>query len=198
MLPKKALIVAIIAISLLAITLPVFAASSNFLQKATEYYQRNCKSQNVPRAVAISCYLFDKVSEIETNNATQSAKITELEQRIKALEDQPTPTPTPAPFEFVFFQGAVSTDGAISSIVDGEGYTRLMFSFQCTVGEAAITLQHSADQVTWVNHISRDPTQCKNGEVLDLTPAGRYYRVVIGSTTNPSLSVNSIGHFSYK
>lgn len=201
MLPKnKALVivVAILVISSLTITLPVFAASSNFLQKATEYYQRNCKSQNVPRAIAISCYLFDKVSEIETNDTTQGAKIAELEQRIKALETQPTPTPTPSPFEFVFFQGAVSTSGATSQVADGQGFTRLLFSFQCTIGEAAIFLQYSQDQTSWTNQISKDPTQCENGEVIDLSPAARYYRVVIGSTTNPSLSVNAIGHFSYK
>lgn len=196
---KLVIVVAILVISSLTITLPVFAASSNFLQKATEYYQRNCKSQNVPRAVAISCYLFDKISEIEANNATQSAKITELEQRIKALETQPpTPTPTPSPFEFVFFQGAVSTNGAVSQVADGQGFTRLLFSFQCTIGEAAISLQFSQDQTSWTNQISKDPAQCKNGEVIDLSPAARYYRVVMGSTTNPSLSVNSIGHFLYK
>ena len=94
---KLVIVVAILVVTSFAITIPVFAASSNFLQKATEYYERNCKRQNVPRAIAISCYLFDKVSEIEANNATQSAKITELEQRVKALEDQPTPTPWTAP-----------------------------------------------------------------------------------------------------
>lgn len=202
---KLVIFVAILTIFSLAITLPVFAASSNFLQKAAEAYQRFCTKRSVSLQNAISCYAFDKLSELESrldqteaDNATQSAKITELEQRIKALEDQPTPTPTPAPFEFVFFQGAVSTNGAVSQVADGQGFTRLQFSFQCIIGEAAIFLQFSADQTNWTNQISKDPTQCKNGEVIDLSPAARYYRVLLGLTTNPSLSVNAIGHFSYK
>lgn len=202
---KLVIVVAILTIFTLAITLPVFAASSNFLQKAAEAYQRFCTRRSVSLQNAISCYAFDKLSELESrldqseeDNATQSAKITELEQRIDALENQPTPTPTPTPFEFVFFQGAVSTNDAISQVADGLGFTRLLFSFQCTIGEAAIFLQFSQDQTSWTTQISRDPTQCKNGEVIDLSPAGRYYRVVMGSTTNPSLSVNAIGHFLYK
>lgn len=202
---KLVIVVVILIVSSLAITLPVFAASSTFLQKAAEAYQRLCTRRSVSLQNAISCYAFDKLSELgsrldqtEENNATQSAKITELEQRIKALETQPTPTPTPAPFEFVFFQGVVSTNGAVSQVADGQGFTRLLFSFQCTIGEAAIFLQFSQDQTSWTNQLSKDPAQCKNGEVIDLTPAARYYRVVMGSTTNPSLSVNSIGHFSYK
>lgn len=202
---KSIILLAIVVVSSLAITLPVFAASSSFLQKAAEAYQRFCTKRSVSLQNAISCYAFDKLSELESrldqseeDNATQSAKITELEQRIKALENQPTPTPTPAPFEFVFFQGAVSTNGAVSQVADGQGFTRLLFSFQCTIGEAAIFLQFSQDQTSWTTQVSRDPTQCKNGEVIDLSPAGRFYRLLVASTTNPSLSVNSIGHFLYK
>lgn len=64
---KKFLIIAgiIFLIFSVFITIPVFAASSDFLQKASEYYQKNCKenSSRIPPSRAILCYLFDKVQE---------------------------------------------------------------------------------------------------------------------------------------
>ncbi len=89
----------------------VFAISANFIAKATEYYERNCRRNvdRIPRATAILCYLFDKVSELdqtvsdhdsrlsesEVTNASQSAKILELEQRISNLENNLPPYGTP-------------------------------------------------------------------------------------------------------
>ena len=84
----------------------VFAASSDFLARATEAYQRFCTRRNVSLQNAISCYAFDKLSEIdellgtlgsrldltENDNATQSAKLAELEQRIATLEGSTPPT----------------------------------------------------------------------------------------------------------
>lgn len=73
--------------------LPVLAASSDFLPQATEFYNRYCTRRRVSTVFAISCYLFDKVHEIQEeiaqiqqNDATQSAKLVELEERILALE----------------------------------------------------------------------------------------------------------------
>lgn len=100
---KKFLFVGFIAsfAFFLIFALPVFAISSDFLEKATEAYQRFCTSRNIALQNSISCYAFDKLSEIdnllgtfdsrldlaEVDNATQSAKIAELEQRIASLED---------------------------------------------------------------------------------------------------------------
>lgn len=98
----------LIVLFILSIT-TVFAASSDFLQRATETYQRLCTRRNVSLQNAISCYAFDKLSELnqaidgldsrldttEAIDATQSAKIAELEQRIVNLENQPSPSPTP-------------------------------------------------------------------------------------------------------
>lgn len=46
----------------------VLAASSDFLQKATEYYERNCTGNpdRISRSRAILCYLSDKVHELDT------------------------------------------------------------------------------------------------------------------------------------
>lgn len=107
---KKLLILALSLISLVFTPL-AFAASSDFLARATEYYERNCKRNpsRISRETSIQCYLFDKVAELdqglgnidsrldltEADNATQSAKIDELEQRIAELENTPSPSASP-------------------------------------------------------------------------------------------------------
>ncbi len=101
-LKRRSIIIIGFFLVFLIITPAVFAASTSFLSKATEYYQRSCTGNvnHIPSSTATLCYLFDKVSEldqdinnldsrldsIEAINANQSAKIAELEQRIAALE----------------------------------------------------------------------------------------------------------------
>ncbi len=86
----------------------VFAASNDFFQRAQEYYKKKCSDdpERTSAERSMYCYLFDKVSELsqeinnlgsrlnslETTNIAQSAKITELEQRIAALESPNPPT----------------------------------------------------------------------------------------------------------
>jgi len=62
---KKILTVLSLIVILSLFALPVFAVSSDFLEKANKFYQRNCtKDLNViPRPTAILCYLYDKVHE---------------------------------------------------------------------------------------------------------------------------------------
>lgn len=107
---KKKFVVGAVALFAFSIfAFPVFAASADFLSKATEYYQRKCtrSPERISRDDSMLCYVFDKVAElqlqidglttrvgtIETNDASQSAKILELEERIADLENPPVPQP---------------------------------------------------------------------------------------------------------
>lgn len=94
----------------LILAVPVFAASSTFYDHAKAYYALNCAKPSLTPNVAVICYLYDKVSEIDSNlaslssrvsnlessSASQSAAITDLKQRVSNLE-RPSPTPTPSP-----------------------------------------------------------------------------------------------------
>jgi len=63
------------------IALPVYAASSDFLTKATEYYQRNCTSNlnRISRSTAFFCYLYDKIQE-------QDQVLQNIENQVANLE----------------------------------------------------------------------------------------------------------------
>lgn len=76
-------------------TSSVFAASSDFFERANEYYQRRCTEhpERLSRSRAFECYLFDKVSELDatigdlqTQVANNSADITALEGRKTILD----------------------------------------------------------------------------------------------------------------
>jgi len=98
-------------ILLLILAVPVLAASSDFLPGATEAFEKNCFKKKVSSTFSISCYLYEKVQEQESDLnflrerakvheddiATSSAKILELEERLVLLEATPTSTPTPTP-----------------------------------------------------------------------------------------------------
>ncbi len=120
-----------------------------------------------------------------------TSSLNAITTRLTNLE-QNSPKP---PTDFVFFNGAVNTQGADSAEFDAQGYDMVTFSYKCTVGESALTLYSSPDHVTGTAQVSKDPTQCKNGGSITLPLAGRYYVVEMNSTTNPSLSVNAVGHF---
>lgn len=108
---KKYVILGLTALFLLFFTLPVLAASSDFLPQATDFYNRYCNMRRIPSVFGISCYLYEKTQELEGDinslqsevedlgeeNVSQNEKISELEERIKALEATPTPTLTPTP-----------------------------------------------------------------------------------------------------
>ncbi len=108
---KKFVVGALVLFTFSIFTFPVFAASSTFFKKASEYYNKNCKKNigKIDKSTAVVCYLFDKVTElqlqtdglatrvgtIETSDASQSAKIIELEERLSALENsQPPASPS--------------------------------------------------------------------------------------------------------
>jgi hypothetical protein len=120
-----------------------------------------------------------------------TATLNAINTRLSNLE---TEAPQ-APLDFIFFNGSVPTNGAQSNIADAQGYDTFTFSYQCTVGEAEFRLYSSPDQATWVEQFKRNPDQCEAGGTELLPVAGRYYRLDMGTTTNPSLSVNAFGHF---
>lgn len=92
---KKALILPVILIVFM-IAPTVYAASSTFLLKATQWYQSNCKNGNVPKGIAIDCYLFDKVSETDAALGTLTTRVSSTEDRLTTLEHA-TPSPTSIP-----------------------------------------------------------------------------------------------------
>lgn len=75
--------------------LPVYALnSSNFLTQAQRWVERNCSRPRNPDQYALWCYLFAKSGEtdsrlgvLEGSDATMSAAIANLQQRIAALEN---------------------------------------------------------------------------------------------------------------
>ena len=97
-----------LVLATLLVTIPVLAASSTFLAKATQWYQSNCTA-NVAKANYVNCYAFDKVNEVDAalealttrvSNAEGSigsliSRMTSAESRLTALESVPTPTPSP-------------------------------------------------------------------------------------------------------
>lgn len=100
--------VALLFLGFLIVTPVAIASSNNFLQRATESYQRSCTKRNVSLQNAISCYAFDRLAEVDKllvalkssldlvkeDNETQTARIAELEQRIAKLENATSPTST--------------------------------------------------------------------------------------------------------
>ncbi len=83
----------------LVLTPLVFATSSVFLQKATEAYERFCTKRNVSSAFIMSCYAFDKLTELESKVDTQKRVLDVGQVRGSGLDiDAPT-TPLKTPEE---------------------------------------------------------------------------------------------------
>jgi len=96
----------------LLVALPVFAFnSSDFLAEAQKYANKICNKRNPFDKDSLLCYLFARSNEQdsiinehdlaldsqELQVATMTAQITDLQQRVEALENSPTPTLTPTP-----------------------------------------------------------------------------------------------------
>lgn len=63
---------------------PVFAASADFLSRATEYYQRRCtrNPDRISRSDSMLCYLFDKVQELDIGLSNQSDILSNLQNDV--------------------------------------------------------------------------------------------------------------------
>ena len=178
-----------------------FASSSQFLTQAQKYIDDNCGKKNISDQTALLCYLFNTSQEHDTSianiNATISpipSEITDLQNRVSALETQ-IPTPTPAPKTFTFFNGTISTSGATSPTFDTQGgYSKIQVTYQCSVGSVPIDIQASTDGNTWTSQENFPASYCLGGVETSLVLVGRYYRVVTGSTTDPSVSLTATGY----
>lgn len=200
-------------------TVPAFAASSTFLSKAQRYYDSNCNRRNISSETSLQCYVFDKANEIQTSldsltsrvtttenidtsqdqliidlqneNASQAAKIANLNTKVDTIETYQNPEPT----DLVFFNGPVSPSGDTSQTFDAQQYTKATFTYQGTAG--AFIIQVSGDQSYWFTQYSRGEGENKSGGSVTLDSAGRYYRVIAGSTTLPPSEVyqHALGHF---
>lgn len=84
---KKTLLTVLIICLLFSIfAIPVLAASSYFFTKAAAYYKHNCTKKNISQSVQISCYLYDKVHELENKLVEIEQKQNNQSQRIDELE----------------------------------------------------------------------------------------------------------------
>lgn len=95
---KKFVVGALVLSAFSIVAFPVFAASADFLAKATEYYQRRCtrSPERISREDSMLCYLFDRVQEldIELNNQSDLLSIIQDDiatnsAAIDTLKDQP-------------------------------------------------------------------------------------------------------------
>ncbi len=138
--------------------------------------------------------LSNKVSNLETTVTPIPAQIANLQNRVSALETQ-IPQPTPTPKTFTFFNGSINPNGQTSPVFDTQGgYSKILVSFQCTVGSVSVDIQASTDQNTWTSQETWDASYCQGGIETQLVLAGRYYRLVTGSTTSPSVLLNATGY----
>lgn len=140
------------------------------------------------------------ISQLQSDSSSHTVSINELSSQLTSLGNRVTALESaqPAqPIDFEFFAGPIPTplDGEISPTFDANDYTQVNVSYKCTVGEAAIWISTSTDEVNWTGYNIADPTKCKNGGTLTLPLGARYVRFSMGSTTNPSLSVNLTGRF---
>ncbi|SRR6266704_4914581 len=196
---KRLFIVTSLAFFLLAVT--AYAASSDFLSQAQKYINQNCSKNKLADDKALLCYLFNKsqeqdqsIANINTTLSPIPSQIADLQKRVSALETQ-IPTPTPTPKTFTFFNGQVSTSGQTSPIFDTQGgYSKILVSYQCTVGGVAVNIQDSPDQNTWDTQEGFDASVCQGGIEAQLVLVNRYYRLVTSSTTDPSVSLNATGY----
>ena len=190
----------IAGLSIFLFTGVAYASSQNFLTQAQKYINENCGKKLISNQTALLCYLFNKAQEqdtgISTINATISpipGEISDLKKKVQDLQNNQPPQPT----DFVFLSGVFpATGGTTSPIFDAQGYTKIAFTWNCPVGATPILLETSPDQVLWgVQTIVGNAQQCLDSSVT-LNTAGRYYKVVLGGSTNfTSITVNAFGHF---
>ena len=89
---KKYLITAVATfVIFIVFAIPIFAASSTFFDKASQYYNKNCKKkiEKIDKSTAVICYVFDKVHELDTDisnveqeQANQAANIDSLQNDV--------------------------------------------------------------------------------------------------------------------
>src|SRR5260370_7979559 len=92
--------------------------------------------------------LSNRVSNLETTVTPIPAQVADLQKRVSALETQ-IPQPTPTPKTFTFFNGSINPNGQTSPVFDTQGgYSKILVSFQCTVGSVPVDIQASTNQKT--------------------------------------------------
>lgn len=116
---KKLLLIPLSLVFFLAVALPAFSQSGTYFNNAKLTYDRYCKARSLPTGTtAISCFVFDKVLELQTafdnlntkvsnlesENNNRINQISSVENRISQLEASLsalmiTPTPDTRPFE---------------------------------------------------------------------------------------------------
>lgn len=96
---KKILFSTVFVGAFLAVTIPVFAFTQRYFDTTNQFYTRVCapNSPSIQPRDQVLCYLIERSRENYTLDATQSAQITDLQQRVSTLEKLLTPTPSPTP-----------------------------------------------------------------------------------------------------
>lgn len=127
---KKVLIVTFL---LLVSSTSIFAASSDFFDKAKMFVDRHCDRNRISDTNALLCYLFEKSNE-------QQLKIEELEQRVEDLENA-LATPSPSPSSQISY---VISDG----------------SWKFSISEEIGWLLPDFDDSSWINALAPSMGQC--------------------------------------
>ncbi len=134
-----------------------------------------------------------QIAAVNTTLSPIPSEINDLKKKIQDLQNNQPPQPT----DFTFLSGVFpATGGTTSPIFDAQGYTKIAFTWNCPVGATPILLETSPDQILWgVQIILGNAQQCLDSSVT-LNTARRYYKVVLGGSTNfTSITVNAFGHF---
>ena len=76
------------------------------------------------------------------------------------------------------------------------GFNNVTFSYHCTVGEAAISIQTSNDSFNWVNQFQALQAQCVTGGSVSLPVVGNYYRAATSMDNTNPISIIATAHFS--
>ena len=86
---NKSLVIFIIAIiHFFTCSVPVFAASSNFLSKDQRYYDQNCNRRNISNETSLQCYVFDKVNEAQISLNSLTGRVTNVENKNTTQDKQ--------------------------------------------------------------------------------------------------------------
>lgn len=205
----KSFVLALILIVIF--TVPVFAASSTFFNQAKNYYNRYCKLRRIPDNIAIQCFVFDKVEELDSAISSLSLRITNTEninsaqdQQILDLQNKNASQDaeitdlrnqlTPTNIQHTWFSGVVSRN-EVSGVFDASGYRKLTFTYLCIDNDAAISIQTSNDGVVWINQYLAVQSQCRNGGSVSLDIAGKYYRAGTSMDHGSPMSISAFSVF---
>ena len=142
--------------------------------------------------------LASRVGMLEGLMDDLSARVGENEEDIAGLEKPYVPILPNAPYfkEYTFMKWYIPSAGATSSVddLDTTGYKYMWFAWNCG-HDAKLTVEYSNDGTNWFVQLYKTPEECGAGGHTRFYTMGRYYRVVVGETSEPSQFVTAQGRY---